>query len=79
MKKSEDILRKNVDKLHSVAKYLIEHETMTGEDFDSMMKGETPGDKDEGIDIDGGEKKVAEDEVEVSGGEGGESGEKTRK
>ena len=66
LKKSEDILKKNLGKLHSVAKYLIEHETMTGEDFDLMMKGETIGGKGTGSDKNRGEKKVAENDFEIN-------------
>ena len=38
LKKTREILNKNIDKLHEIAKYLIENETMSGEDFDKAMK-----------------------------------------
>lgn len=38
-KLTEQILRDNIDKLHLVAKFLIEHEKMSGEEFDLIMKG----------------------------------------
>ena len=38
-KLTEQILKDNIEKLHSVAKFLIEHEKMSGEEFDLIMKG----------------------------------------
>lgn len=35
-----DILNKNMDKLHLLAKYLIKFEKISGEDFEKLMKGE---------------------------------------
>ncbi len=35
----EDILNANIDKLHIVAKYLIENEKVNGEDFKALMEG----------------------------------------
>lgn len=37
-KQAGTILSQHVDKLHEVAQYLIEHEKMSGEEFDKMMK-----------------------------------------
>ena len=39
-KKTEDILNKNMDKLHKVAEVLMEKEKITGDEFDSIMKSE---------------------------------------
>ena len=39
----ENILNTNMDKLHNVAQYLIEHEKMSGELFRKFMLGEEPG------------------------------------
>lgn len=39
-KRCEDILNTDIDKLHSVAQYLIEHEKMNGETFKEIMTGE---------------------------------------
>lgn len=41
--KAEKILSEHKDKLHEVAKYLIENEKMEGNAFESMMKGELKG------------------------------------
>ena len=38
LKKVREILNRNIGKLHEIAKYLIEHETMSGEEFDKVMK-----------------------------------------
>lgn len=38
--KADMILRKNEDKLHELAEYLIEKETITGEEFMEMLKAE---------------------------------------
>ena len=46
--KTEKILREHVDQLHVIAKFLFEHEKMTGEQFACAMEGkEIPEDKDE--------------------------------
>ena len=37
-KKAGSILSQHVDKLHEVAKYLIENEKMSGDQFDKIMK-----------------------------------------
>lgn len=37
---AEKIIRDNIDKLHKVANYLIEHEKMSAEKFEMVMKGE---------------------------------------
>lgn len=37
--KAEEILKKYMDKLHEVAKYLIKHEKMDGEAFEKVMEG----------------------------------------
>ncbi len=37
--KAEEILKKYMDKLHEVAKYLIKHEKMDGETFEKVMEG----------------------------------------
>ena len=39
-KRCEDILKENMDKLHSLASYLIENEKIDGEDFVKLMNGE---------------------------------------
>ncbi|MCR5185524.1 MAG: ATP-dependent zinc metalloprotease FtsH [Clostridia bacterium] len=39
-KKTEDILNKNMEKLHKVAAVLMEKEKITGDEFDSIMKSE---------------------------------------
>lgn len=36
-RKSESILRKNLEKLHQIAKFLIEHEKMNSEEFNKIM------------------------------------------
>src|SRR5262249_15172538 len=38
---ARDILRNNVDKLHAMAKALLEYETLTGEEVGRILKGET--------------------------------------
>ena len=38
-KRCEDILTTDIDKLHAVAQYLIEHEKMNGETFKAIMTG----------------------------------------
>ncbi|MBR3801939.1 MAG: ATP-dependent zinc metalloprotease FtsH [Clostridia bacterium] len=38
-KRCEDILTTDIDKLHAVAKYLVEHEKMNGETFKDIMTG----------------------------------------
>jgi len=38
-RKCEEILTNNLDKLHLVAEYLLKHETMDGEVFNSIMDG----------------------------------------
>ncbi len=37
--KAEKILKENIDKLHSVSEYLIEHEKMNNQKFEAMMQG----------------------------------------
>ena len=37
--KAKSILSENMDKLHTVAKYLFDNEKMNSEQFDDMMKG----------------------------------------
>ena len=39
-KSAENILKDNVDKLHAVAKVLIEKEKITGDEFDAIFRGE---------------------------------------
>ena len=39
-RKTEEILNKNMDKLHKVAEVLMEKEKITGDEFDSIMKAE---------------------------------------
>ena len=36
-----DILNKNIDKLHLLAKYLLKFEKIDGPDFEKLMRGET--------------------------------------
>ncbi len=38
--RAEEILQENMEKLHELAAYLLEHEKMDGEDFVKLMKGE---------------------------------------
>lgn len=38
--KAEDILKENMDRLHVIAKYLMEQETMEAEEFEALFKGE---------------------------------------
>lgn len=42
--KAREILRKNEEKLHELAAYLIVHETITGQEFMDILKGEGPDD-----------------------------------
>jgi cell division protease FtsH len=37
-KKAKELLEKNIDKLHLLAKYLYEHETITGEEFMQILE-----------------------------------------
>lgn len=37
--RAEKILKENIDKLHSIAAYLIKHEKMGSEDFEAVMNG----------------------------------------
>ena len=39
-KSAENILKDNVDKLHAVAKVLLEKEKITGDEFDAIFRGE---------------------------------------
>ena len=41
-KKSFQILNENVDKLHALARYLLEKETITGEEFLNKLKENSP-------------------------------------
>ncbi|MDR1754879.1 MAG: ATP-dependent zinc metalloprotease FtsH [Eubacterium sp.] len=38
--RAKDILAENLEKLHLIAEFLLEHEKVDGEDFDKLMKGE---------------------------------------
>lgn len=44
MKKAFQILQDNISKLHELAKYLYEHETITGDEFMKILEApeETP-------------------------------------
>lgn len=44
-KKAKDIINENIDMLHKIAEYLIEKETITGEEFMEIFKGENSSDK----------------------------------
>jgi len=57
-----DILNKNMDKLHLLAKYLIKFEKISGEDFEKLMKGEIT----ESVLIDDADKEAS---AEVSSSE----------
>ncbi|MDO5038027.1 MAG: ATP-dependent zinc metalloprotease FtsH [Tissierellia bacterium] len=49
--KSHQILRENIDALHAISNYLLERETISGEEFMAILKktqGEDPGSKEEG-------------------------------
>jgi len=37
--KAKDILKENIDKLHQLAKYLLERETISGEEFMDILEG----------------------------------------
>lgn len=41
-KKAEAIISSHMDQMHAVAKYLLEKETITGEEFMSILQGNTP-------------------------------------
>jgi cell division protease FtsH len=41
-KKAEDILKKNIDKLHIMAEALIKYETLDTHQIDDIMEGRTP-------------------------------------
>ena len=58
-KNAETILMTHMDKLHQVAKFLFDHEKMSGEEFEAVMTGNPVG---VGIDpIDTGIDDVSED------------------
>lgn len=38
--KAENLLREHIDKLHTIAKYLMKYEKIDGNDFEKLMKGE---------------------------------------
>ena len=38
-KRTEKILKENMDKLHEIAKYLMKYEKMSGDDFNAVMDG----------------------------------------
>ena len=44
-KKAMNILKENEEKLHEISKYLLERETITGEEFMEILNGEKPSDK----------------------------------
>ena len=54
------ILSDNADKLHSVVEYLLEKESMTGEQFEAIMKGEEVQDASATALFDGFEEKTEE-------------------
>ncbi len=59
--KTEKILRDHIDQLHVVAKFLFEHEKMSGEQFECAMEGRNiPVDEDES-DTSADEKETASD------------------
>jgi cell division protease FtsH len=64
-RKARDILRKGKDKLHTLAKALLEYETLSGEEVKLILKGETIHRDDQG----GGSKKheKASSSVPVTG------------
>lgn len=55
------VLKENIDELHKVAKYLLIHEKIDGDDFEKLMKGEISVEE---PDISSEEKK-AEEEIEI--------------
>ncbi|MBQ2603895.1 MAG: ATP-dependent zinc metalloprotease FtsH [Clostridia bacterium] len=55
--KVTDILSENIDKLHEVAKILLEKEKLSGEEFTAIMKGEYDPDKDYSASSDPEEEK----------------------
>jgi len=50
-KKCEAILTENIDQLHTLANYLIEHEKIDGDDFLKLMNGELITEKSDVVDI----------------------------
>ena len=36
------LIQQHMDKLHQIADYLLQHETMDGEEFEKLFEGETP-------------------------------------
>lgn len=40
--KAEDIIRENIDDLHTIANGLLEYETLTGDEIVALLKGEPP-------------------------------------
>ncbi|MFQ7520859.1 MAG: ATP-dependent zinc metalloprotease FtsH [Clostridium sp.] len=66
-KKAMNILKENEEKLHEISKYLLERETITGEEFMEILNGEKPSDKiEENTDSD---NTSDQDEVVLEGSE----------
>ena len=42
IEKAKQILEKNIQKLHQLAQYLYEHETITGEEFMAILHAPLP-------------------------------------
>ena len=62
-----NILKENEEKLHEISKYLLERETITGEEFMEILNGEKPSDKiEENTDSD---NTSDQDEVVLEGSE----------
>lgn len=55
------VLKENIDELHKVAKYLLIHEKIDGDDFERLMKGEISVEEPDTS----SEEKKAEEEIEI--------------
>jgi len=55
------VLKENIDELHKVAKYLLIHEKIDGDDFEKLMKGEINVEEPDTS----SEEKKAEEEIEI--------------
>ena len=69
--KAKEILTKYIDQLHSLAKALLEYETLTGDEIRALMRGEPIIRVDDGFDPDAGKPKSS---VPKTGGLGGMGG-----
>ena len=58
----KNILTENSDKLNAVVDFLMEHESMTGEQFEAIMEGKTAGEASTTAMFDGFEEEKKADE-----------------